>query len=169
MAYHIRRHDREINDQFELDQIINNNKIATMALCRNNEPYVVTLTYGYDEKLKTLYFHCGKEGLKLEFIKANPNVCLTIIENDGSEAQTCDQPYKSIVIRGKIEIVDNIQEMDIAIRKMIDQLEKEDTEKEYSKLSKNNKFYNDLTILKVIIQEISGKQKIQKGQQALQV
>jgi len=98
--------------------------------------------------------------LKLEFIKANPNVCLTIIENDGFEAQTCDHPYKSVIIRGKIEIVDNKEEMDNAIRKMIDQLEKKDKDKEYSKLNATNKFYNDLKILKVVVKEITGKQKI---------
>ncbi len=54
MAYHVLRQDREIKDRFELDRIIKNNKTATLALCRNNEPYVVTLTYGYDDTLKAL-------------------------------------------------------------------------------------------------------------------
>jgi uncharacterized protein len=143
--------------------MIRNNRIATLALCRNNEPYVVTLTYGYDNDLRTLYFHCGKEGLKLEFINANPNVCLTIIENNGIGTQTCDHPYASIIIRGKIEIVNTTEEMDKAIRKMIEQLEKKNTDKEYSKLNTNNKFYNDLIVLKVRIEEITGKQKFKKG------
>ncbi len=69
MSYHIRRKDREIIDQSELNQIIARNKYATLALCHNNEPYIVTLTYGYDKNTKTLYFHCSKEGLKLDFIK----------------------------------------------------------------------------------------------------
>ena len=72
MPYHVRFKDREITDQAELEKIILHNKTATIALCRNDEPYVVTLTYGYDQETKTLYFHCGKKGLKIDFIKRQP-------------------------------------------------------------------------------------------------
>jgi hypothetical protein len=76
MPYHVRRTDREIANQAELYEIIERNKYATLALCFNNEPYIVTLTYGFDKITKSLYFHCGKEGLKLDFIKRTQTLAL---------------------------------------------------------------------------------------------
>ena len=46
--YHMRRQDRQINDETELSEIICRGKFAVLALCRNDEPYIVTLSYGYD-------------------------------------------------------------------------------------------------------------------------
>ena len=46
-------------------------------------PYVVTMNYGYDRGGRALYFHCAKEGLKTDFVRENPNVCATVIEDLG--------------------------------------------------------------------------------------
>jgi nitroimidazol reductase NimA-like FMN-containing flavoprotein (pyridoxamine 5'-phosphate oxidase superfamily) len=159
MSYHVRRKDREIIDQSELNQIIARNKYATLALCHNNEPYIVTLTYGYDNNTKTLYFHCSKEGLKLDFIKKNPNTCLTIIEDNGFDSKTCNHPYTSLVIRGKIELIYDTEESNNAITLMIDQLEFENKERPLGKLNQNNKVYQNLQMVKVEIMEITGKEK----------
>jgi nitroimidazol reductase NimA-like FMN-containing flavoprotein (pyridoxamine 5'-phosphate oxidase superfamily) len=159
MSYHVRRKDREIVDISELIEIIARNKYATLGLCYNNEPYVVTLTYGYDKNAKALYFHCSKEGLKLDFINKNPNVCLTIIEDNGFESKTCNHPYKSIIIRGKIEFINDIDQANEAIKLMIDQLEFEEREKAIGTLNQNNKFYQDLKMFKVEISEMTGKEK----------
>jgi len=71
MSYHIRRNDREITDQNKIYDIIKNNKYAIIALCYNNEPYIVTLSYGFDEKDKSLYFHSAKSGQKIDIINKN--------------------------------------------------------------------------------------------------
>ena len=163
MPFHIRRSDRAIKDPNVLIEIIKRNRIASLALCRNNEPYVVTLTYGYNEIENAFYFHCGNEGLKLDIIRSNPNVCLTVIEVNGIESKTCNHPYRSIVARGKIEIIRKKEETDKAIKQMIDQLEEKEIENAYSRLNENNKFYNELTILKVKVEELTGKEKIKKA------
>ena len=159
MSYHVRRKDREITDQKALIDIVKNNKTATLALCSNNEPYIVTLTYGFDEKNGTLYFHCSKTGLKTDFIRKNPNTCLTIIEDSGLDSKTCNHFFKSLVIRGKVELIDDPEDTDRIIRILIDQLETDEREKALKKLNQQNKFYRDLQILQVKISEITGKGK----------
>lgn len=156
MPYHVRRNDREISNQSELNRIIAHNKYATLALCVNNEPYIVTLTYGYDLDNNTLYFHSGKNGLKIDFIKKNPYTCLTIIEDYGFDSKTCNHPYRSIVIRGEIEIVnDNLHALK-ALSLMVSQL---DSEKIHDKVIPNDQFNKDILIFKVNIKEITGKEK----------
>jgi uncharacterized protein len=74
MPYHVRRSDRAIADQEQMVAIIENCRYATIALSKGNEPYLVTLSYGYDKTENALYFHCGKEGQKIDFLKSNPKV-----------------------------------------------------------------------------------------------
>ena len=157
MTYHVRRTDREIKDEIELKSIMERGKYGVIGLSRNNEPYVVTLNYGYDKVENALFFHCGKEGQKIDFIKSNPQACVTIIEDDGFDSETCDLSYKSIVLRGKIHFINDPDEVDRRIRLMISQLEKKNTEYFLAKLSTGNKSYDNLQMLKLTIESISGK------------
>ena len=79
-------------------------------MCRNNEPYIVTLSYGYDEQKHALYSHCAINGLKLEFISQNPNVCGTVIEDEGYIEDECEQKYRSVVFWGKMYKVEDLAE-----------------------------------------------------------
>ena len=73
----------EIVDKKGIDGILSSGKFLTLSLCRDNEPYIVTLSYGYDKDKKEVYFHCARRGLKLDFIKDNPEVCGTVVEDLG--------------------------------------------------------------------------------------
>jgi len=48
--YHVRKTEREITNQSELLDILKRGKYTTISMCRDNEPYLVTLSYGYKEK-----------------------------------------------------------------------------------------------------------------------
>ena len=100
MAYHMRRKDRKINDENVLYDIVNKGQFAVLALCRKNEPYCVTLSYGFEKARRTLYFHAANTGLKLDILKENPEVCLTIIEDNGYLKTVCSHAYRTVVIRG---------------------------------------------------------------------
>ncbi len=59
MNYHVRRTDRQIEDEATLEGILLQGKCATLALCRGGGPYVVTLSYGCDRSARALYFQEG--------------------------------------------------------------------------------------------------------------
>ncbi len=59
MSFHVRRKDQEITDSDELKKILKSTKYVTIAFCMENEPYLVSLSHGYDEKRNCLYFHCA--------------------------------------------------------------------------------------------------------------
>jgi len=162
MTYHLRRQDRESADPTRLEQIIREQRYAVIALCRDNEPYVVTLDYGYDAENGALYFHCAKEGKKIDFIKANPAACATIIAEDDAGRAVCDHSYRSVAINGILELVDSREEIDRAIHLMIEQLETAEPVKERAKLNEKNPFYVNLQILKLRIGTITGKKRIKK-------
>jgi nitroimidazol reductase NimA-like FMN-containing flavoprotein (pyridoxamine 5'-phosphate oxidase superfamily) len=159
MNYHIRRTEREITDSNECEAVLKDSKYAIVALCKNNQPYIVTLSYGYDKKDKSLYFHCAKEGQKIDFIRANPYACATIIADDGFDANSCEHSYKSLVIHGPIEIVNEKNVADYAIQLMIHQLEKEEPEKYLKRLQTGIKSYDNMQILRMKIESMTGKSR----------
>jgi len=69
MVFHIRRKDREITINNQLKEALKTASYITIALCKNNEPYLVSLSHGYDEKKNCLYFHCANNGKKIEIKK----------------------------------------------------------------------------------------------------
>ncbi len=154
--YHMVKKDLEITDKKAINKIIKEGRYSTLSLCRNNDPYIVTLSYGFDEQNNALYFHCAKKGLKLEFIKENPLVCGTIVDDRGYLFDQCDHKYRSLVFFGKIQIVYDLEEIKNAFHIMINHLEKNPDEVEARIFKRENK-YNSAYILRLDITEIFGK------------
>lgn len=160
--YHVKRKDKELIDRGEIRAILSRGQYAYIALCRHDEPYIVTMNYGYDEKANALYFHCALEGQKLDFIKQNPRVCGTVIEDLGYCHGNCDHSYKSVVFRGKMAVVDEIAEKKHGIDIMIKHLE-EQPDQVKTKLLKDDKTYARFHVLRLDIEEITAKQGLKKA------
>lgn len=154
--YHMKKLDREITGQDELLSILKHGKYAVISMCRNNEPYIVTLSYGYDEGRNSLYFHSAKAGLKIDFIQENPRVCATVIEDGGYQNSQCEHKYASVVFWGDMYMVEDLAEKKHALVTMIDHLE-EVPEPVKARLLKNDNVYAGVGILRLDINEITGK------------
>ncbi len=155
--YHLRRIEKEISNKKELLGILKKGKYTIISLCKENKPYIVALSYGYDESKHALYFHCAKEGQKLDFIKSNPYVCGTIIEDNGYK-DGCGQAFRSIVFRGKIVIIEELEEKKYGFDILIDQLEN-DPNTIKSKFLKKDTTYENSGILRLDITDITGKEE----------
>jgi len=125
MKYHIRRSDKEITDKEIMKNVLKTTKYVTIALCMDNRPYLVTLSHGYDETHNCLYFHCAKEGKKIDYIRENNSVWGTAFIDSGYEYGKCNQLYTSVHFSGKIMFVEAIDEKSQALHFMIRQLEKD--------------------------------------------
>jgi uncharacterized protein len=156
-AYHLQnRPNREIFDESELTAILKNGKFAVISMCRNNEPYIVTLSYGYDEERKSLYFHCAQKGLKLDFLSANKQVCATVIEDGGYIIGECGHHYKSVVFWGDMYIVNSIDEKKHGMGILLHHLEEDDSVIR-EKILKSEDFYSKMDVLRLDIAQIHGK------------
>ena len=157
MSYHIRRKEKEIKNNSNLAEILKSGKYTTISMCRENEPYLVTLNYGFDSSRNSLYFHCANEGLKLDFIRENPNVCATIIEDKGYKKNECNHAYRSVILRGKMKIVKDISEKEHGFNVLLYHLEA-NPEMLKKKLFKTNEPYESTCILRMDIESIQGKE-----------
>jgi nitroimidazol reductase NimA-like FMN-containing flavoprotein (pyridoxamine 5'-phosphate oxidase superfamily) len=131
MSFHVRRKDREITDSAELKKVLKSTKYVTIALCMDNEPYLVSLSHGYDESRNCLYFHCAPEGKKLVFWKANNSVWGQAMLDYGVTDE-CDYAYTSVHFKGKVSLIEDLSEKRHAIEVMVRQL----SEKPEAKLAK---------------------------------
>lgn len=106
----MRRNERKLTDIGLIEEIIQKADVCRIALVNNDIPYIVTMNFGYKSTPeRTLYFHCAKEGRKLDMIALNNYVCFEMdIDHELNKgAGACDwgMKYKSIIGYGYISIV----------------------------------------------------------------
>lgn len=125
-GYHqLRRKEKEIRDRAEMQAILAGTQYVTVAMCRDDEPYLVTLSHGYDGERNAIYFHCAKEGKKMEFLKANDRVWGQVILDRGYSQGRCDHLFESVQFSGRACFVEDAEEKRRALGVMIRQLERE--------------------------------------------
>ncbi len=92
-----------------VNSVLNNALFCSISMANKNEPYVVTVNFGFDDKY--LYFHSQQTGKKVDMIAANPNVCFEA--NYGGEVfsnkQSCNwgTKFRSVIGYGKAELLLN--------------------------------------------------------------
>lgn len=158
MPYHMRRTEKEITDWDTIEEIIRKGKFLTLSLARNNEAYGVTLNYGYAGDERALYFHCAPDGLKTEFVRLNSAACASIIEDNGYQLGLCEHKFRSVVIRGKVEIVETDDAKIHGLEVMLDHLE--DNPDIKKKTMPSEAELHKVAIWKMTIGECSAKQMI---------
>jgi nitroimidazol reductase NimA-like FMN-containing flavoprotein (pyridoxamine 5'-phosphate oxidase superfamily) len=72
----MRRKDKEILQPALIQRIIGEAQVCRLGLCKDNIPYIVPVSFGYDGT--ALYFHTAVDGRKIEFFRANNQVCFEI-------------------------------------------------------------------------------------------
>lgn len=74
----MRRKDREVTNPEEILDILRRCDTVRMGLNGSPSPYVVPVSFGLETEGKkpVVYFHCAREGLKLELLARDPHVCV---------------------------------------------------------------------------------------------
>ncbi len=91
----------------------------------NNQPYLVSLSCGYDEEHNCLYFHCAREGKKLQYLKSNnayggKHYWTTAI----LKARNAHHLYASVHFSGRVTLIEDLEEKHQAMKCMMNQLVK---------------------------------------------
>lgn len=154
--YHPRRKDKEITDEEELKGLLREGNFATLAFARGDEPYLVAMNYGYDEEGGALYFHCAKQGHKLDFLRANPAVCAQVLEDRGYLHEECDHAYSSLILRGKLREVVDLPGKKHGLEVLLHHLES-NPDPIRARNIKNDASYDTVIILRLDIESMSGK------------
>ena len=99
-------------DEKEISDALKNNNLCRIAFIEGTFPYISPFQYVFLNNI--LYFHFTDYGKKMEILKKNRNVCVSIekFKEDLSS-------YYFISIQGKLQLVDNEAEKVDIVNKMV--------------------------------------------------
>lgn len=123
--YHLRRLDKEIKDLEQMKKILKTAQFMTISMAVENQPYLVSLTYIYDENGNCLYFHCAPEGKKIEYLKKNNHVWGEVLLDYGYSQGECTHLYASVHFSGRVKFVEDSNERNRVFELMIKRLDKD--------------------------------------------
>ena len=105
----MRRDDRQITDFSEVLAVLDGCRTVRLALHDSPYPYIVPLSFGWEVKDGRLliYFHCAKEGKKLDLIARDGRVCVEADSLAGYVQTGCSitADYSSVIAFGVAERV----------------------------------------------------------------
>lgn len=149
----MRRTEREITDQKEIEDIITRSDICRIALCNDGKPYMVPMNFGYKDRV--LYLHSAHDGEKMDIIKKNPNVCFEMevdtILVPGPIGCKWTMHYKSVIGSGVAEIIKDEKEKAEALDIIMKQYAGDE------KFEFLPKVLEMMCIIKVPVDEMTGK------------
>jgi len=119
----IRRKEKAIESKEEMIAILEKCKYITIAMCEDNVPYLVTISHGYDREKNCIYFHCAREGKKVDFLSKNSAVWGQAIEDHGYAEGACDHLYATTQFKGTVTFIEDVKEKEYALGVMINSLE----------------------------------------------
>lgn len=109
-----------------MEEIIEQCDSCAMAMVdEQGKPYVVMMNFGYTDG--TLILHGDPKGRKMDIIRKNPNVCITMSTGHSlykqNEEVACSygMNYKSIVAEGIVEFVEDYDEKLNALKMVMKQ------------------------------------------------
>jgi nitroimidazol reductase NimA-like FMN-containing flavoprotein (pyridoxamine 5'-phosphate oxidase superfamily) len=142
----------------EIDQFLACARVGRLAMCLETGPYVVPVGYGYADG--KIFFHTCNKGLKMEALRRNPNVCFEV-----DEALSDASMFKSVIVFGMAEIIDDRERMIPYLQKLIDKYRVSESFDAYmSKPGRNReKELQTVSICIVTPKKITGRKCAMKG------
>jgi nitroimidazol reductase NimA-like FMN-containing flavoprotein (pyridoxamine 5'-phosphate oxidase superfamily) len=135
--------------------ILESSKYITIAMCQDEEPYLATLSHGYDRERNCLYFHCAKQGKKIDILKKHNTVWGQAILDKGYVQGSCDHLYATTQFMGRVTFVEDMQEKRHALEVMIKALE--DDPQKVMAVQLTEKSIKGVQIGRIDIDHMSGK------------
>lgn len=84
----------------ETDALLGQHETGVLALARDDDPYAIPISYGYDADERIFYMRLVStpESEKSKFLSGSPDVRLVVYEEEG-------RTYRSVVVTGVLESV----------------------------------------------------------------
>jgi nitroimidazol reductase NimA-like FMN-containing flavoprotein (pyridoxamine 5'-phosphate oxidase superfamily) len=113
----------EVFPFYNILEVLKEQRLLTVAMSRDGEPYLVTVNYAFDEGTDSFYFHCAVKGKKIDYMRANPVVWCQVLEDKGYVQTECEHHFRTVQFRGKAEVLEGEEEIRAAVALLIDQQE----------------------------------------------
>jgi uncharacterized protein len=108
--YHLRRIERDMPDRADQLAVLRTQKFLSLAMARDNQPYLVSLNYAFSEPENCFYVHSAPEGRKIDILRVNPHVWGQVIEDRGYVSGKCSHAYRSVMFEARAEFPTDLGE-----------------------------------------------------------
>lgn len=148
----MRRKDREMDENFALG-IVDKCEYAVLSMIDNRgEPYCVPVNIAREGQ--NIFFHCAREGKKIDAMRKNPEVCIACIGDTCRAKHKFTTEFESAIIRGRAEEIFGDEEKIQVLRLICERHTPTNMQNFDSAVSKSLVL---TSIWKVTIHSISGK------------
>ena len=150
------RRERLIEDENIINMILEKSKVLHLGLVDGDEPYVVPMNYGhvFENGKLTLWLHGAKTGRKLDVMRKNPKVFISmecdIVPFEGDVACKYGISYYSLMAKGTAVIVEDVEEKKQALSALMKTQTKEDFEF-------NDRLTEVVSIIRIDVKEYTAK------------
>ncbi|MFO7780548.1 MAG: pyridoxamine 5'-phosphate oxidase family protein [Spirochaetia bacterium] len=173
--HEMRRSDKEIHSQAEIDEILEAGEVCHLALKDEPFPYVVPLNYGYGRMPESsaatgavepgatmegrgapaLFFHGAAAGRKIDLMKRDPRVAFVVdVDHElitDDEACRFTMYYRSVMGTGHIRFLETPAEKRYAMNRVMRQYSGRDD------WSLPDRALQAMAIYALVIEEMGGK------------
>ena len=156
------RRKKQALSQEECSDILNRGTSGVLALAGDDDyPYAVPISYVYDGE--KLYFHSAKSGHKLDAIRRSPKASFCVIDKDQIVPEEYTTYFRSVIVFGRIRILEEDGEKRSAIEKLALKYAPDDTME--NRQAAIEKEWKPLCMLELTPEHLSGKEAIELTRQ----
>lgn len=153
----MRRGNLEVSSERAFDILENGDYGFLSTVSEDGSPYCVAVSHILHEK--AIYFHCAKQGHKIDNIRRDNRVCFTVTGRTRVVQAELTVEYESAVVFGRAEFIDDKQEKLSAMLKICEKYTPEFIGKAKEIIPQA---LDKMLIGKITVEQISGKVKAGK-------
>lgn len=150
----IRRQDRLLEQEAAIE-LLRTGEYGVLSLSGADGAYGIPLSYAWNYA-DAIYFHSAPEGEKLACINHNPNASFVVVGRTNVLSAKFTTEYESVIIRGAVEVVEDVAEKMRALELILDKYSPAD---KVVGMKYAEKSFNRTAILRLTIKTASGKCK----------
>lgn len=118
MFREMRRFKQQVSES-ECKVVLKEEKRAAFSVIGDEGyPYTIPINFYYDEVDNKIYFHCAKEGHKVDAIKKCDKVCFTVWNQGFKKEGNWEWNATSVVVFGKAKLVSDVEIKREKLRKL---------------------------------------------------
>jgi nitroimidazol reductase NimA-like FMN-containing flavoprotein (pyridoxamine 5'-phosphate oxidase superfamily) len=105
----IRRQDRTVEDEAWIRAFLHRAAVGTLAMARDDQPFLHTNLFVYDESAHCIYLHSARTGRTPDNLAANGAVCFSVMEMGrllpADVALEFSVEFASVIVFGQVALV----------------------------------------------------------------
>lgn len=150
----MRRSKQEVSEVEVTSVLVEEKRAAFSVIGENAYPYTIPINFYYDEVDHQIYFHSAKAGHKVDAIKKNDKVCLTVWNQGFKKGGRWEWNVTSVVVFGKVKFIDDLSVVEEKLRKLATKYYPSQEEVE---IEMNGPAFQHVQLFAIEIDHITGK------------